>query len=253
MRIFILSYVMLFGYVTVYAQNSEIVSKLEQAHSLFKEGDHNKAETLYTSVLASDYRSADLYHNLGVIYHQQGKIAEAILSYRRGLLLDPSHEDLNEKLELARSSIRNDVIEIKEFYPLRMWNKLANSFSGSIWFMLQIMIAGFMLYVLYKWRFQTDNSYKIRYFVSSVSALILLIIACLLGLSSDTNRYDSDLAVVMKESSLMSGADERSDNLRALSPGITVEILDRDISDWYKISLANKEMGWINKEDIEEI
>ena len=46
--------------------------------------------------------------------------------------------------------------------------------------------------------------------------------------------------------------DNRSDEIENLSAGVKVKILDT-IDDWYKVSLVNKEQGWIKVEAVELI
>ena len=235
------------------SQDSEADKQLEIAANSYQQGDLHNAERIYSSLSETGYASDEFYHNLGTIYLQQGETAKAILILSRGLKMSPGNRLLKEKLEFARTQIENDVIEVKDFYPLRIWKQISRSAGGKFWFALQVLFAFLFLGTLYKWRMGSGSGQNFKFFVASISSFVVLVLLVALGFSSDNYRYSSENAVVMDSAQLMSGADQRAEVLRDLSPGMMVRIVDSDIKDWVKVSLANKEEGWLLAEVIEEI
>ena len=55
--------------------------------------------------------------------------------------------------------------------------------------------------------------------------------------------------IIMEKSSLFSGVDTRSQILQEVDPGIKAEVLD-SLDSWYKISLPDREQGWMKKDKI---
>lgn len=235
------------------SQDIELDEQLEIAANSYQEGDFQEAERIYSSLSEAGYVSEEFYHNLGTIYMQQGATAKAILIFNRGLKMNPGNKLLNEKLAIVRTQIEDDVIEVKDFYPLRIWKQISHSVGGKFWFVLQLLCALLFLATLFKWRTGSGSGQNFKFFIASISSFIFLVLLVALGFSSDNYSYSSDHAIVMDSTQLMSGADQRAEVLRELSPGMKVRIMDTDITDWVKVSLANKEEGWLQTDMLEEI
>ena len=62
----------------------------------------------------------------------------------------------------------------------------------------------------------------------------------------DKNRME---AIVVEDTSLHEGSDERSDVVRGVSEGIKVRVVDQ-IEEWQKVELPDKEVGWIKSDDL---
>ncbi len=66
------------------------------------EGFH-RSERFFAAAVAGGARSADLYANLGNAALQGERLGDAVLAYRRALLLDPDHARARQNLTHARS------------------------------------------------------------------------------------------------------------------------------------------------------
>jgi len=225
----------------------------DQANNAFVEGDYDKAIEIYSSIIENNLESSELYFNLANSHYKKGNMAESILNYNKALLIEPGNKKYKENLKIVREKIGTDVIEISEFLPIRIWKNTALAFSPGTWLILLCLMAVLLFVSIYFWRFKSEGRRRMKFFLLTSVSLILFAITVALGYSSDQLKYYSDNAVVMKRTELRSGADIRADKLRPLVAGVTVKIIDRELDDWYKVSLRNKDEGWLERSLVEEI
>jgi tetratricopeptide (TPR) repeat protein len=76
-------------------------------NGLYEKGDYAGAAAEYEKVRSMGLESGNLYYNLGNAYVKEGKLAEAILSYRRALRLMPRDGDLEANLGYADLSVKD--------------------------------------------------------------------------------------------------------------------------------------------------
>ena len=96
-----------------------ILSTLQQASQLHRQGQFGEAEKLYRQVLSLDKNNANALHLLGVLLHQTGRTDEGIKSIRRAIARDPRAAQFHLNLanvygasgrpELAAESLREVI------------------------------------------------------------------------------------------------------------------------------------------------
>jgi len=74
----------------VAVQNPE--ETLRRADALFASGDYGQAAEMYQRIVASGYREAEIYNNLGLTLHYIGRSQEALQVLNEGIALDSSHQ-----------------------------------------------------------------------------------------------------------------------------------------------------------------
>src|SRR5512133_2441774 len=99
---FVLLLVMLASPVT--AQESSI-EKFNQGVASYSAANYQDALDKWTDLYNTGYRSAKLNYNIANAYFKIRNIPSAILFYERAYLLDPSDEDINYNLQIARTMI----------------------------------------------------------------------------------------------------------------------------------------------------
>ena len=221
----------------------------EKATKLSMEGKHGEAIDIYKSIEDKGLSSATLHYNMGTSYLNQNEIAYAVLYLEKAHLTDPSNSNIKHNLEVARSKVDSDIIEIPDFILLRIWRKCANVFSPMIWFILQILLGLILVFGAYKWKFAQQSQAKLKGFTTMGITMILLFLSIAFGFTSESMAHQKDVAILMKPGDLRSGADDRSEALTYLSEGVKLKIRDK-IGDWYKVQLLNKEEGWVKVADV---
>lgn len=241
-----------FVFATVLLHASSPEEMLNEALALSKQEKYAEAALLYEQILDAGVSSQGVNYNLGTAYLHESKIAKAILFLRKSLKLDPSDEDALQNLKIARSQVVTEVIAIPEFFIKRYWDRFALLFTSSVWAILGILCLILMLVSFYYWLMANDISTRKKAFYLCVLSLILFFISLFSGITKLGFENSTDQAVVMKETNLLIGADERSESLQGLSPGVELTIID-EIGDFYKVKLFDQEIGWVYIESVEPI
>jgi len=105
---------------------------LEQANRAFEQalaspdaqtaqGYYQQAMAGYEQLIAAGVHNAKLYYNLGNAYFRLNDLGQAILSYRRGLRLEPGNRQLQANLSYARSQ-RVDQLNVS--HQSTLWHQL---------------------------------------------------------------------------------------------------------------------------------
>lgn len=220
-------------------------------NAAYKQEDYKKAISSFNELLATGKLSKDLYYNLGNAYLKDKQVGPAIINYERGLRLKPSDSNIIQNLAVAKEEIATPVTEIPEFFMVRFWKAFASLFSPLFWMVIQMVLAFLFLYGIYLWRL-SEKGQQLRGFSMMVAAFLLLLTTYLAGRTASWVKNRKDVGIVMELETLRSGPDNRADEIESLSSGVKVKILDT-IDDWYKVSLVNKEQGWIKNTAVEII
>lgn len=247
-RIFLVGLFLLY-FITVSAQNEAYT----KANNAYNSSDYSTALELYNSILDEGLESADLYLNLGNTYLKQSNIGKAIWSFERGLKLDADHRQLEQNLLYANKRIKTQLTPIPDFFLSRYWNKLISFFGSTTWAIIQIILLIMMTLSLGFWLLSGALRKKKIAFYSLVGLGIFFVLSMIAG-ASKTNQLKSQTHAIVISSSteLYSGASDQSELLFDLSEGNKVKIID-EIGEFYKVELIDKEVGWILKNDLEEI
>ena len=227
--------------------DGSITELLEQAQGLSKQEKYTEAAELYTQVLESGHFSESLYYNLGTAYVHDANVAPAILYLRKSLKLDPRNADTKQNLKIARSMVETEVIPIPEFFITRYWKQFSKLLSSTAWAVVGLISLIALLAGFYFWLIGQDVEKRKKAFYGGIVALLLFLISFAAGWTKLSAENGKSQAVLMEPASLLIGADERSEEVLPLSPGVEVEIVD-EIGEFYKVRLFDQEDGWLDKE-----
>lgn len=237
------------GSLSLVAQDSNEI--FVQANDAYVKKSYDQAIQLYESIYAQDLKSPELFLNLGNAYYQKAQYAKSILAYERGLKLAPNDNAILENLEIANNQLDSEIIEVPPFILARMWRSFSHIFSTTVWAILQILLVGLMAFFVGRYFLnQNENTKK-----ASLRIALLIIPFLLLSFLAGATKAKSEnnvTAVIMTETSLTDGPDNRSGEINKLYPGNTVLLLDQ-IGTWHKVRLANQSVGWIEAGSMEKI
>ncbi len=106
MAFFLIFQVVLFLPAASFAQSRANESRelFVQGNLAYSQGKYIQAINLYEQIRANEGQSSFLLHNLANSYAQAGKPGQAILNYKRALLLSPGDSDIQGNLELVRQN-----------------------------------------------------------------------------------------------------------------------------------------------------
>jgi len=226
------------------------ISSFEEANTHYRNGEYEEAISGYQSILNEGKESANLYYNLANAYYKKGQLAEAILFYEKALKLNPRDEEIKQNLEVAR----NSTIDRFEEMPLpifkSIWLSTLKLLSPSNW--ARVAIFFFVLFIT-GLGFYLFSAYKRLSFIFSFSGLI----AGILTISFSWFHYNYKLnhkpAILMTASSYVkSGPGKQAEDVFILHEGAKLEITE-SFEDWQKIRVPDGKIGWIKRENVQEI
>lgn len=229
-----------------------LLAQLHQAEAAYKAGDFRQSISLYEELVARGFRSPDLYYNAGNAYFRNGQLGWAILYFEKAALLDPSDQDIQHNLDVARSRVVDPIDPLPAFFLTRWWYQWSTLTSPDGWSgfgatLLWLSAAGWIWWLLAR----TRTRRKIG-FVIGVAALLLALIPFALGATRSAILHKSGTAVIVQPQTQLRSAPDSEVDLQTLHEGIKVDILDA-IGQWYKVSLPNGDTGWLPKEDMRSI
>lgn len=225
---------------------------IQKANAYYGEGRYPEAVELYQGIIQSGQVSEALFVNLANAYYLTDQAAEAIYFYEKCLLLFPGSDRARSNLRALKEEMNIDIIRVPDFILLRWWQRVSQALRPSGWFVLEILAACLLAGLVYLWKFSTHQKRKLNAVVMMVPALLLFVLLNGFGYSSDRMLHDAQTAVAMAHSGLYSGADERSESLREIKPGMHLRVTD-EVGNWCKVVLVNKEQGWMPSDKLRRL
>ena len=230
------------------AQGGEALFK--SATTAYNDGSYKEAIGYYLKILETGEHSVAVYFNLGNSYYKLNQIAPSIYYYEKALLLKPNDIEVKNNLGYAQNMTMDAIEKIPETYFLKIYKKITTFLSFDQWSYLSIlfMLLFVGLYIaFYYLRYATQKRVA---FISSISCLVVTIVAVIFALLEykDFNR-EQPAIVFSKESVIKSEPNNRGEETFRLHQGAKVNVLNK-LNNWKKIQLADGKTGWILAKDI---
>ena len=243
-RLIILWLSILIG-TTLHAQKDQF----EQALTAFNQGQYQESINLLEDISTGEDHSVELYYNLGLSHLKLNNLSEGIANLHRALALSPNHADARSALNIAKGKISTPITEIPDFIIYQSYTDIAQSLSINSWVLIQIIGLLGLILLIYWLLFRTSSKRPILY--------VAIVVMVLLSIWSYTNAsylremaINPNLAVIGQEQTdIFIGADNRSEIIAVVGEGVTARIID-EIADWIKIELADKDLGWVQKNKV---
>jgi len=230
------------------AQDQDFTKSVE----LLNGGDLSGAITIMDSIIDNGYSSTELYSNLGNAHFMRGNQAKAMLYYEKALLLSPDNEDVIKSIEAIRRQLDIQITDIPDFILLTYYRKIVNLFSASTWGVLQLLfgliaIGALFLYLLPR---KNVNLSERNIKLIGLSALVLSLAFLAFANSKKGYELSQNQAIVMdSKASIYQAPDKLSPEVAPIGAGNKVFIVS-ELGEWYKVSLRDKDAGWIKKEEV---
>lgn len=225
----------------------------QKANDAYQKNDYATATKLYEMVLQDGFISKELYYNLGNCYYKVKQLSKARLNFERALLLAPADSDIQHNLKILRQDLVDEIEEIPPFFLKKWWLSTSRLLGSTVWSILALLtmwlgIAGLVFWLIGKTRQQRK-----RAFLGGLVLLALSLLCYALGNTRVALEQDSGQAVIMpKEIALRSAPDGDSKIILQLHEGTKVSTEDQ-LQEWYKVRLANGEVGWLPMHTVERI
>ncbi len=243
-RLIILWLSILIG-TTLHAQKDQF----EQALTAFNKGQYQESIDLLEGISTGESHSVELYYNLGLSHLKLNNLGEGIANLHRALVLSPNHADARSALNIAKGKISTPITDIPDFILYQGYTDIAQTLSINSWVVMQILSLLGSILLIY-WLLFRANSKRLMVYIA-------IVVMALISIWSYTNAsylremaINPNLVVIGQEQTeIFIGADNRSEIVAVVGEGVTARIID-DVADWIKIELADKDLGWVQKNKV---
>lgn len=225
----------------------------EKGNNLYQKGQYQEAIVQYESILKSGEESAELYFNLGNCFYKLNKVAPAVFNFEKALLLKPNDAEIQNNLAFAQKMAIDEIQEVPQVGFSKIIADFTSSFHYDTWAWIAIVLALLFLISFFGYYFSGTTTLK-RLFFSVMAVMMLLIVVSLFAGFYEQNRIESTKpAIVFADTvNVKSEPNLASQNAFVLHAGTKVFILE-DLSNFYKIQLADLKEGWVEKSALKEI
>ena len=247
----------IFGILTVSAawlSAQDTDSLWNQAVKDYTEENYQEALAGFTALEADGYVSGELYYNIGNCYYKLGNcLGQSILYYERALKLDPSYEDAQVNLAIAREYTLDRIDEVPEFILLTWIKAFRDTVSSDAWAWIALALFLVMAVMVLLFRFGGSPALRKTAFALAVAALLMTIISAVFAFNLRSGLESEDEAVVtVPVSSVKSSPGSTDQSLFILHEGTKVAVMD-SLGEWFRIELSDGRQGWLEAEDVEII
>lgn len=218
-----------------------------RANFLYEKEAYPGTIRILDSLYQAGYSSFPLYYNLGNAYLGNKEIGKAILFYERALQIKNT-DALENNLAQANMLVNEPIPTFSDFFLVAWWYGILESIGSNGFAVIAVLCLLLGVIILYvKWLKGTARFSAWHGFISLGLSLILL----MLSWAAYVHDRDLSFGVVMKEQAVLyESSDNRSNELRMLSEGIKVKVLDELQSGWIKVQLPDKDVGWVSSGEV---
>lgn len=249
--------IMILGILTVSAawlSAQDADSLWNQAVKDYTEENYQEALAGFTALEADGYVSGELYYNIGNCYYKLGNcLGQSILYYERALKLDPSYEDAQVNLAIAREYTLDRIDEVPEFILLTWIKAFRDTVSSDAWAWIALALFLVTAVMVLLFRFGGSPALRKTAFALAVAALLMTIISAVFAFNlRSALESDGEAVVTVPVSSVKSSPGSADQSLFILHEGTKVAVMD-SLGEWFRIELSDGRQGWLEAEDVEII
>ena len=258
-RLLIYMCVCMYACISLCAQNttfsdSTVVYTKAMADSAYAKADYATAIHIYEQLLATEGEAASVYYNLGNSYYKSNDIAHSILNYERALLLDPSNEDIQFNLELARSKAVDKNAIVSELFFVRWFRDFSSIMPVDGWAKCGILCFIVLILCLTLFIFNKKSKTKKIIFIFALLSLICTILANVIASNQKDKMIYRESAIIMEPSvTVRSTPSTSGTELFILHEGKKIKIKDDSMKEWKEIEIEDGNIGWLPASAIEQI
>jgi tetratricopeptide (TPR) repeat protein len=242
-----------FSVFTFAQQNTSPSENFKKANEFYLKGNYTQAIDIYKGLISKGYESSDIYFNLANSYFKLKKISLSILYFEKAKKISPEDEDINYNLRVANLRVVDKIDPIPKFFLIQWYENLRDSFSSKSWSVFNIIfwwitlfsIAGFLVF----W----SPVMRRLFFGIAVISFTITIFTFIFANQQYGQENSKNTAIVFEPSVYIKNSpDDLATALFILHEGSKVQLLDK-VNGWYKIRLANGNIGWLPESSVEVI
>lgn len=239
-------WILLFVFGPVWSRNELWQDSVKLAYD---KGDFKIVEHLLLTQ-AQKEQSAALYFNLGNTAMKQGKIGEAVWNFEQAALMNPTDDDIQHNLAIAKNQVRDEFEEIPKFSLFPLMTRV-NQFVDVAWLGLLaylLLVSVLALAILHK-IFGFKNPISKYWKGVLLTSMILLTWA---KLQASVLEAHVEAVVMKSRVTVVSEPNEQGKVLFQLFEGVKVEV-EEDQGEYMEIVAPNGAKGWVKMKEVRKL
>lgn len=253
-KIFFTLFVVFTSFSFLKAENIQVDTLWNKAIDAYTIGEYQQALDSFEKLEQSGYKSSALFYNMANSYFKiGGYLGKSILYYERSLRLDPSFEDAQANLALAKDFTQDKIDQVPEFIMITGVKGFMKSLSPDGWAYISIVLFFIVVGVLLVFRYTGSSLIKKISFIFAILLLLMSIGSFVFSIDLKSQVESDDYAIVINPvTSVRSSPGDAGKSLFILHEGAKVEILER-LGSWTRVEIADGKQGWMQSNHFEII
>ncbi len=226
---------------------SAISENFEKANKAYEKQEYKDAIDNYSKILKAGYESAYLYFNLGNSYFKSNDIANAIYFFEKAKRLNPSDEDIDFNLQVARNKTIDKIDQLPKLFIFNWWDSFTDLFSSNLWSVISIMF--FLLTLIFVGIYLfSDSAHKRKLFFSfALTLFFFTVLSFVSARQQHLLAFNPNEAIIFTPVvNVKSSPDAKATDIFIIHEGTKVNIMD-NVGDWLEIKLSNGSKGWVER------
>ncbi|NEQ50751.1 MAG: tetratricopeptide repeat protein [Leptolyngbya sp. SIO3F4] len=227
------------------ADQDYYLQRLHEGNAAYESENYEDAISAYREVLDAELENQALYYNLGNAHYKLGRYPEAILYYERAKKLDPTDPDVAFNLQIANEHILDKIEPLPVLFYESWGLTLLNLLTSRGWAYVALISIAFGAVLFYVYLVTRNVPLKKITFFLALFAWSVTALTSFLSYQQYKALTEANAAIVFDPTvTVKSEPDEKSTQLFVVHEGSKVELLE-EANGWYKISLADGNIGWL--------
>jgi len=236
-----------------WGQPKAVKDSLVAANTIYSAAKYTDCIRKYQYVLSQGYESMEIYYNLGNAFYKTGNATYAILNYERAKKFAPNDEDILYNLDLARTQVVDNIIQLPEPGFVRWWQEFITSRSINFWGICSLIT--FFTFLSLFGLFLLSGKFQVKRmaFWISIGAISVSAITYAIGESQQSKLIRHNTAVITAPSvKVKASPSDTGTDLFIVHEGITVKLTD-ELGEWVNVSLPDGNKGWLKESSMVRI
>lgn len=235
----------------------------DNADNAYSSQDYQSAVALYKQAIREEGTSSELFYNLGNAYYRSDSLAQAIISYERALMLDPTNSDARINLDFVNTKIIDTPVDTSS-YSMIFVDKAMKMMTPNAWAVTALVLFIIALVATIGYIFGRQVRTRKIFFFGGIVVIFLWIGSLAIALVGTNRSTAHNHGIVTAVSTQLSTSPtipvDPSQQAFLLHEGCKIEILDSVVNPidamthvWYEVRVDNKHRAWIDGNDMEII
>ena len=232
-------------------QNTD-TNYIQDAIRAYQENNYTQALQYFLDAENSGIKNPSLYFNIGNAYYRNNDIPNAIVYYKKALLLDSSFRPARTNLDFMLSITPDKQIDLEENTMTRFVTNGYYLLSINTLLVICLIILVFIISLIHlQWAFPDRDNTIVR-FINFVLVFIFILFTALTISRIHLVKSNHEAVVTAGTVRVYSGPSESNPILFTINEGTILKIQKEELN-WTQITTLSGYSGWINADTYRKI